>query len=96
MTLAQDVKLEQIDEALLRGILKTHSKTAKEFLYLETGCTPIRYILAQRRSNYLKHILSKSDEELIKKSILSSKETTIPRRLCETCAKRSRNIRNPL
>ena len=67
-------QLEQTDEALLRGILKAHSKTPKEFLYRETGCTPIRYILAQQRINYLKHILSRSDEELIKKVFLAQKE----------------------
>ena len=37
---AQIVKLEQINEALLRGILKANSKTAIDFfLYLETGYT---------------------------------------------------------
>ena len=63
--------MEQTDEALLRGILKAHSKTTTEFLNLETGCTPIRYILAQQRINYLKHIPSKCDEELIKKVFLA-------------------------
>ena len=76
VTLAQVVKLEQTDEALLRGILKAHSKTPKEFLYLETGCTPIRYILAQQRINYLKHIISRSDEELIKKVFFCSEGTS--------------------
>ena len=50
------VKLEQLDESLLQGILNAHRRTAKEFLYLETGAIPIRYILAQRRINYLRHI----------------------------------------
>ena len=75
VTLAKFIKMEQTDEALLRGILKAHNKTPKEFLYLETGCTPIRYILAQQRINYLKHILSRNDEELIKKKyFLAQKE----------------------
>ena len=78
MTDAQIVKLEQIDEALIRGILKAHSKTPKEFLYLETGCTPIRYILAQRRINYLNQILGRSDEELVKKILIAQQEKPTP------------------
>ena len=62
-----------MDEALLRGILKAHAKTPREFLYLETGATPIKYILAQRRINYLRHIISRSDNELIKKVFIAQK-----------------------
>ena len=73
VTSAQVVKLEQLDESLLRGILNAHSRTAKEFLYLETGTIPIRYILAQRRINYLKHILSRDENELIRKIYTAQK-----------------------
>jgi hypothetical protein len=59
--------LEKVDEALLRGILGAHSKTPKEFLYLELGVLPIRWVLAQRRMNYLKNILDRPDNELILK-----------------------------
>ena len=45
--------LEKVDEALLRGILRAHSKIALEALYLETGSLPIRYILKNRRLCYL-------------------------------------------
>jgi hypothetical protein len=74
VTSAQIAKLEAVDESLLRNILKAHSKTAKEFLYLETGTIPIRWIVAQRRINYLKHILSRDDNELIKKVYLAQRE----------------------
>ena len=74
VTAAQVAKLEKIDENLLRGILKAHRKTPSEFLYLETGTLPIRFIMAQRRINYLKHILSRNDEELIKKVYLAQKD----------------------
>ena len=37
--------LEEVDEALLRNILKAHSKTPIEALYLELGCIPLRYIV---------------------------------------------------
>ena len=66
--------LESIDESLIRGILKAHSKTTREFLYLEVGATPIKWIIAQRRVNYLKHIPCKEDNELVKKVFLAQKE----------------------
>ena len=67
VTNAQIAKLESVDKALLTSILEAHSKTPKEFLHLETGTIPLRWIIAQRRINYLKHILSRKDSELIKK-----------------------------
>ena len=74
VTAAQIAKLEKIDEDLLRGILKAHRKTPSEFLHLETGTLPISFILAQRRINYLKHILSRDSEELIRKVYSAQKE----------------------
>ena len=74
VTSAQIAKLEAVDESLLRSILKAHSKTAKEFLYLETGTIPLRWIVAQRRIHYLKHILSREDTELLKKVFLAQQE----------------------
>ena len=44
-------------ENLICRILKAHSKTPLEFLYLESGTISIKWILAQRRVNYLKTIL---------------------------------------
>ena len=38
---AKLVKLERVDQSLLRGILNSHSKTPKEFLHLVTGTVPI-------------------------------------------------------
>jgi hypothetical protein len=66
--------LEVIDQQLLRGILKAHGKTPSEFLYLETGGTPIRWIISQRRVNYLKCILEKDDNELVKKVYLAQQD----------------------
>ena len=48
--------------------------TSKDFLYLETGTLPIRWIIPQRRINYLKHILSRSENELIRKVFMAQKE----------------------
>jgi len=66
-------ELEMVDEYLLRGILKSHSKVAKESIYLETGLLPIRFIIKKRRLNYLRHILSRDKEELISKVYYAQK-----------------------
>ena len=61
-----DIKLlEDVDEFLLRSLFKAHSKTPLEFLHLETGTVPLRYIIESRRINHLHNILSKSESELI-------------------------------
>ena len=60
-------KLSNIDEYLLRSILGLPSKTAKEALFLETGCLPIKYLLKMRRIMYLHHILKRPKIELIRK-----------------------------
>ena len=57
--------LEQVDESLLRPFLKAHSKTAKEALYLELGCQPIRFIIMARRINYLHYLLKLDKSELL-------------------------------
>jgi hypothetical protein len=66
--------LESVDESLLRSILKAHSKTPKELLYLETGAVPIRYIVAQRRILYLRHIVNRVDGELLKTVFMAQKD----------------------
>ena len=75
VTSAQIATLESINEALLRGILKAHAKTPKEFLYLETGATPLKWIMAQKRINYAKHIMNRSDDELVKRVLLAQINT---------------------
>ena len=67
--------LETIDEDMLRKFPKAHKKTPKEFLYLETGAIPIRWIIAQRRINLFKHILEKDKNLLIRKVYEAQKET---------------------
>ena len=60
-------KLEKIDEYLLREIKGAHSKTPKEFLYLETGSIPLRFTVSSRRMSYLHHLLTRNQNELIHK-----------------------------
>ena len=59
--------LEKIDANFLRKTLKSHSKTPKEALFLETGLLPIEFVAMQRRLMYLHNILKKSENELIRK-----------------------------
>ena len=70
--------LEQGDEHLLRALVKGHSKTPLEFLYLEAGVTPIRYVLASRRMMYHQVILQRDDSELTKRIYMAQKENTTP------------------
>ena len=53
--------LESVDEHLLRSLVAAHSKTPLEFLYLETGAVPIRYIISSRRMIYLHTILRREE-----------------------------------
>ena len=55
------------DQYLLRSIVGALSKVPLEHLYLETACLPISYIIACRRMIYLKTILSRQDNELIRR-----------------------------
>ena len=58
-------ELEEVDECFLRRILNAHSKTPIEALYLELGCTPLRYIIKSRRINYLHYLTKLKKDELL-------------------------------
>ena len=60
-------KLEGIDRLFIRRIFQVPNSTPIPFLYLETGCIPIRYIMKMKRIMYLHHILTRKDEALIKR-----------------------------
>ena len=53
-----------MDQYLVRKIINCHSKAPIEMLYLETGTTPVEYILASRRLNYLHTVLTRNNREL--------------------------------
>ena len=57
--------LERVDEHLLRSLVKDHSKLPKEFLYLEAGAVPIRFIISSRRLLFLQTIPKRPEDELI-------------------------------
>ena len=52
-------RLEEVDEYLLRFLVHGHAKTPLEFLYLETGAIPIRFVIGSRRICFLQTILQK-------------------------------------
>ena len=64
VTATQIATLEKVDQSLLRQILNAHKGTPIEFLYLETGCVPINWIVAQRRISYLLNILNRNERVL--------------------------------
>ena len=74
VTEKQVKSLEAIDESLLRTIMKAHSKTPKEFLYLESGALPLRFIIAQRRILFMKHITERHDSDLLKRVFVAQRE----------------------
>ena len=72
------ISFEKLDENLLRCLLGAHSKTPLEMLYLESGATPIRFVLASRRLNYLQTIIKREDEELTKRVLQAQIESPLP------------------
>ena len=56
--------LEAVDETFLRGLVNAHSKTPLEFLYLEAGVMPIRFIISARRLSFHQTILKRNHTEL--------------------------------
>ena len=56
--------MESVDEHLLRSLVKGHSKTSIEFLYLESGALPNRFLISSRRLLFLQTILKRPAEEL--------------------------------
>ena len=54
-----------------------YSKAPIELLYLETGTTPVEFILASRRFNYLHTIVTRNNSELTKQIYTKQKENPI-------------------
>ena len=60
-------EIETIDRTLMRFLIGAHAKTPSEILYLETATIPLRYTMSIRRLMYHQTLLSRPEEELIKK-----------------------------
>ena len=79
--------LESVDEGLLRKILEAPCSTPKEMLYLELGVVPIRYIIKERRLNFLWYILNEDEEAMISMVLKKQLETTVTGDWRDTCKK---------
>ena len=66
-------KLEQVDRIFFRRLFDVPRCTAIESFYLETAAIPVRFLLVKRRLLYYWSILTKSDEELVKKVFKAQK-----------------------
>ena len=71
LTKSEIDELEEVDENLLRRILETGKCTPKVLLYLELGCTPIRFIIMKRRIMFLHYIMHQEKESLLYKFFLA-------------------------
>ena len=78
VTMQDIVPFENLDEGLLRYLLGSHSKAPLEMLYLESGATPIRFVISSRRLNYLQTILKREDEELTKRVLQAQINSPCP------------------
>ena len=58
-------QLEQVDEMLMRNLMKCSSSVPKDLLYLELSVLPIRFIIQTRRLLYLHHILQQKEDSLL-------------------------------
>ena len=67
-------ELEVIDHMILRSILGAQAKVAVETLYLETGTMSIKSVISVRRMLYIKNILSRHKDEIIRKVYFAMKE----------------------
>ena len=74
-TLDKDIKrLEQVDVGALKALFKGHSKCPTAFYFLEFGTLMIRHKVMIMMLMYHHHIISREDNELIKKVYNKQKE----------------------
>ena len=67
-------RLQVVDTAMMRAITGGHSKTAVEFHFLETGTLMLKHILSINRLMYHHHLITREDNETIKKVYNKQKE----------------------
>ena len=60
-------KLEQPDTSLLKKVLSAEGKPGKSFMMLELGVIPVRYVVMQKRMQFLHYILQESKESMLRK-----------------------------
>ena len=80
-------ELEVVDRQLMRHIIGAHAKAPVEFLYLETGVIPLQHVISCRRLLYLKNILQREDNELIKRIYKAQLDNPVKGDWCELVQK---------
>ena len=63
--------IESVDIQFLRRILNVPKSTPKEMIYLELGCTPLRYIIKKRRILFLHYILNQDPKSMLSKFLMT-------------------------
>ena len=74
---AELTRLEQVDMSGLRALVKGHSKCSTAFIILEFGVLQLRHRIMFRRMMFHHHLLTRDNQELIKKVYLKQKEESI-------------------
>ena len=69
--------MEVVDNVLLSRLTGGQSKCPSEYNYLETGSLKLRHILTYRRLIYHHEILSRGEDETIKKIYMKQKRDRI-------------------
>ena len=60
-------KLEEVDKIFMRRLFRVPKSCPAEVFYLETGSIPISYKIKAKRVNYLHHLVTRDESELISK-----------------------------
>ena len=79
--------LESVDENYLRRIFEAPISTPIEMLYLELGVIPIRFIIQERRLNFLWYILHEDEESLINMVLKSQMKNPVNGDWSKSCLK---------
>ena len=58
-------QLEEVDRLLLRQVFNVATSCPTEALYLELGCVPVGLIIKSRRTNYLHHLATRNENEML-------------------------------
>ena len=75
-------KLEAIDRLFLKRIFKVPNSTPIPFLYLETGCVPIAFIMKIKRVMFLHYILTRSEDSLIRRAFWAQQRKPVKNDWC--------------
>ena len=59
-------KLEKPDTMIQRNILGTSGNPSKAFMYLELGFLPVKFVIMEKRMNFLRYILKESMSSMIR------------------------------